>query len=82
MHFDLAENAKIKVSVHDGRLMGVGDKVQVHGEMVRPGSCVADDMTVTLSKPLSGVKKKPPAAAEKKTAAKTEGEKTADDASL
>ena len=74
MHFDLADNVKIKVSVHDGRLIAVGDKVQVHGEMIRPGSVVADDMKVTLAKPLSGTKKKLSASVEKEKTAKAEGE--------
>jgi hypothetical protein len=82
LHFDLADDAKIKVSVHDGRLIAVGDKVLVHGEMTRFGSCVADDMKVTLAKPLSGAKKKPPATAEKKKAVKEEGEKAEEEATF
>ena len=82
LHFDLADDAKIKVSVNDGRLIAVGDKVLVHGEMIRPGSCVADDMRVTLAKPLSGPKKKLSTPGEKKKTAKDEGGKAEEEATF
>ena len=81
LHFDLANDAKIKVSVNDRRLIAVGDKVLVHGEMMRPGSCVADDMKVTLAKPLSGPKKKVPTPVEKKLPSYAEKKNAAEEES-
>ena len=61
---ELADNVKIKVALSGRRLVGSGDKIVVHGEMIhgKPGACVADDVQVTLSKPLSAPKgqRKPP----------------------
>ena len=82
LHFDLADDAKIKVAVDDRRLIAVGDKVLVHGEMMRPGSCVADDMKATLAKPLSGPKKKLPTPGEKKKTAKEESGKAEEEATF
>ncbi len=65
---ELADDVKIKITLAGRRLIGAGDKIVVHGEMIhgKPGACVASDVQVTLAKPLHGPKDrqkptKPPA---------------------
>jgi hypothetical protein len=51
----LADDLTIKVAFSNGHLIGAGDKIVVHGEAIqgRPGTCIADDVQVTLAHPLS-----------------------------
>ena len=61
--FRLADSVKIKVTLSNGKRIRAGDTVTVQGKMVKgkQGSCVADDVKVTLAAPLTGPKKTKPA---------------------
>jgi len=69
----LADDLKIKVSLTNGHLISAGDKVVVHGEAVegKPSTCIADDVQVTLTHPLS-VKRKQVSAEHESAAAPAE----------
>jgi hypothetical protein len=61
---ELADDLTIKVALSNSHLIGAGDKIVIHGEAIqgKPGACVADDVEVTLARPLSA-KSKPKASA-------------------
>lgn len=54
----LADDVTIKVTLTGSSLVSPGDKIAVRGEMVhgKPGTCIANDVQVTLGKPLQGSK--------------------------
>ena len=64
MQIELAHDAKIKVALSNGKLISVGDKVSVQGKMVhgKSGKCLADELKVTLVKPLTAASLKPKSA--------------------
>jgi hypothetical protein len=55
----LTDDVKITVLLADGRHISPGDKISVQGKMYhgKPGACLADDVKVTLAKPLAAPKK-------------------------
>ena len=61
MQIELANDAKIKVALSNGKLISVGDKVSVQGKMVhgKSGKCLADELKITLVKPLTAASFKP-----------------------
>jgi hypothetical protein len=64
VQIDLADDAKISVAVTDLAFAVQGDEISVKGKDYRgtSGACLADDVKITMAKPLSNPKKVPPAA--------------------
>jgi hypothetical protein len=64
VQIDLTDDAKIAVAVTDLALAVQGDEISVKGRDYKgtSGACVADDVKITMVKPLSNPKKVPPAA--------------------
>lgn len=58
----LAEDLKIKVALASVHLINAGDKIVVHGAPVpdKPGTCLANDIQVTMAQPLGAKKKGQP----------------------
>ena len=85
----VADDVAIKVSVEDTKDIRIGDAAKVKATYIdpqkpyqgRPGSALGNEVEVTLSKPLTGIKKKtPPKAVKPPKEKKKPGGETADDA--
>jgi hypothetical protein len=70
---ELSDQVKIKVTLNNAHLIASGDRITVQGRMVKgkSGSCVADQVEVTLSRLLSSPRKPAKALADKSSAAES-----------
>ncbi len=78
---EFAADPQIHVTLHvalsDPKFISAGDRISVHGTKVqgKPGICEADDVKITLAKPLTGPKKK-------HTPSPTQGKSSEDSANI